>query len=201
MDGSVRAARPETVVLVEGVSDEVAVTTLARRRGRDLATEGVRVVAMGGATNIVRFLGRFGPDGAGTRLAGLCDLAEERFFRRGLVGAGLAGGRAAGDLDREGLAGLGFFVCVRDLEEELIRSLGAAAVLDVVAAQGELARFRILQQQPAHRQRPVEQQLRRFLGTHSGRKAQYARALVEALDPDAAPRPLERLLAHLRVRP
>lgn len=41
----------------------------------------------------------------------------------------------------------------------------------------------------------MEQQLRRFLGTHSGRKAQYARALVEDLEPARVPRPLERLLA------
>ena len=34
--------------------------------------------------------------------------------------------------------------------------------------------------------------------THSGRKAQYARALVEALPPDRVPAPLEDLLAYVR---
>ncbi len=66
--------------------------------------------------------------------------------------------------------------------------------MDVVEQQGELALFRTFQKQPAQRERPVEAQLRRFLGTHSGRKAQYARALVEALPPGVAPSPLEGLL-------
>ena len=67
----------------------------------------------------------------------------------------------------------------------------------VVEEQGELASFRMFQKQPAQREKPVDQQLRRFLGTHSGRKAQYARALVEALDVDTTPPPLEALLDHL----
>ena len=39
------------VVLVEGVSDQAALEALARRRGRDLAAEGIEIVSMGGATN------------------------------------------------------------------------------------------------------------------------------------------------------
>jgi hypothetical protein len=39
--------------------------------------------------------------------------------------------------------------------------------------------------------------LRRFLGTRSGRKSHYARALVEALDLDHMPRPLDLVLAHV----
>ena len=39
--------------------------------------------------------------------------------------------------------------------------------------------------------------LRRFIGVRSGRKAAYARLLVEAVEPAAAPRPLTALLAHL----
>jgi hypothetical protein len=180
-----------TVVLVEGVSDLVALTTLARRRGRDLEAAGVHVVAMGGATNVLRFLREYGLEGAGARVLGLCDLAETRFFRRALDRTGLGT-----DVDEHDLHRLGFFVCARDLEDELIRSLGAPAVLQVVAEQGELAAFRMFQKQPAQREKQVEAQLRRFLGTHSGRKAQYARALVEALD-GVAPPPLEGLLDHL----
>jgi hypothetical protein len=187
-----RSRHRPTVVLVEGVSDQVAVTTLAALRGRDLAGAGVEVVAMGGATNISRFLRQYGPDGAGARLAGLCDLAEAEYFRRALRRSGLGDGS-----DRAGMETLGFFVCARDLEDELIRTLGASAAVRVVEQQGELSAFRVFQKQPAQREKPVEQQLRRFLGTHSGRKAQYARALVEALDPATAPPPLEGLLAHL----
>jgi hypothetical protein len=60
-----------------------------------------------------------------------------------------------------------------------------------------LRSFRTFQKQPAQRERGVDRQLRRFMGTHSGRKAQYARSLVERLDLDRVPRPLDRLLAHV----
>ena len=57
------------VVLVEGMSDQAALETLAARIGRDLRDEGVFIVPMGGATNIGHFLGLFGPRGFGVRLA------------------------------------------------------------------------------------------------------------------------------------
>lgn len=180
------------VVLVEGFSDRVAVETLAARRGRDLATEGVIVVALRGAGNIRSALGRYGPQGLGVRLAGLCDAGEEGDFRRALEQAGLGS-----DIGRPEMERLGFFVCVQDLEDELIRALGAAAVEDVVAAQGELRSFRTLQKQPAQRSWTTESQLRRFLGTHSGRKARYAEALVQALDLERVPRPLDLVLERV----
>ena len=175
------AAGLGVVVLVEGVSDQAALEALAARGGRDLDAEGIAIVPLGGATSIGRFLKLFGPQGLGLRLAGLCDAGEEPYFRRSLELAGL--GSSA------------FHVCEADLEDELIRALGADSVQQVVEEQGELRSFRTFQKQPAQRERTVEQQLRRFLGTHSGRKAQYARALVEHLDPARVPRPLELLLA------
>jgi hypothetical protein len=184
---------PRAVVLVEGSSDQVALEAIAARRGRDLAAEGVAVVPMGGARSIGRFLELFGPRGLNLRLAGLCDAPEEGDFRRGLERAGLGS-----NLRRAGMEVLGFYVCVDDLEDELIRGLGAAAVEQVVEAQGELGSFRTFQQQPAWRGRPSEEQLRRFLGTHSGRKLRYARLLVDALDPTSVPRPLDRVLAATR---
>ncbi|HKQ02252.1 MAG TPA: ATP-dependent endonuclease [Actinomycetes bacterium] len=184
---------PTAVVLVEGRSDQVALEALAARRGRDLATEGVAVVAMGGARNIRRFLELFGPAGLDVRLAGLCDAGEEGDLRRGLEHAGLGSNLSRGDMEA-----LGFYVCVDDLEDELIRCLGAAAVEQVVEGQGELGSFRTFQQQPAWQGRSRQAQLRRFIGTHSGRKARYARLLVDALDLAAVPRPLDRVLAHRR---
>jgi hypothetical protein len=178
------------VVLVEGFSDQAALEALAERRGRNLAAEGVAVVPIGGAQAIGRFLERFGPQGLDVRLAGLCDAGEERDFRRGLERAGLGS-----DLTREDMEALGFFVCVADLEEELIRALGAAAVLEVVDAHGDLGPFRTLQRQPEWRGRPPEEQLRRFMGSGGRRKIRYARFLVEALDPDQLPRPLDLVLA------
>jgi hypothetical protein len=180
------------VVLVEGISDQVALDTLARRRGRDLGAEGIAVVAMGGATNIGHHLARFGPRGANLRLAGLCDVGEEHDFRRGLERAGLGSG-----LDRASMATLGFHVCVADLEDELIRALGSAAVEQVVASQGELRAYRTFQRQAPQQGRHPEAQLRRFLGTRGGRKIRYARLLVDALDLDHVPPPLDAVLDHL----
>lgn len=181
-----------TIVLVEGNSDQVALEALAMRHGRDLDAEGVAVVPLGGATNIGRFLDVCGPTGLGLPLAGLYDIGEERHFRRHLGRVGLGSG-----LSQAGLEPLGFHVCVADLEDELIRALGAETVRQVIEAQGEARPFLTFQGQPAQRERPVEHQLRRFMGTHSGRKALYAGALVAHLDLERVPRPLDRLLTHV----
>ena len=180
------------IVLVEGISDQIALETLAARRGRDLDSEGVAIVPIGGAQAIGRALERFGPRGLDVELAGLCDAAEEGEFRRALERAGLGSG-----LDRAGMEALGFYVCTVDLEAELIRALGVASVEAVVAVHGDLGSFRTLQKQPQWRGRPVEEQLRRFMGSGGRRKIRYARFLVEALDPTQVPRPLDRLLAHV----
>lgn len=182
----------KTAVLVEGVSDQVAIETLVARRDRNLDAEGICLVPIGGATSVGRFLGILGPHGLNARLAGLCDAAEERYFRRGLERAGLGADLGPADLEP-----LGFFACVEDLEDELIRALGPEAVEHVIDAQGDLKSFRTFQNQPAQRQRTIGEQLHRFMGTISGRKAQYARALIDAVDLDRVPRPLDRLLAYL----
>ena len=180
------------VVLVEGVSDASALHAVATKAGRDLPAEGVRVLAMGGATNIGHYLARFGPAGLGVPLAGMCDAGEEGDFIRALQRAGLGPG-----LDRAGLERLGFFVCVADLEDELIRSLGVSQVAEVIQAQGEGKRLRTFLMQPAHRTELSAGQLRRFIGCRSGAKERYARALTEALDPGQVPRPLDALLSWL----
>src|SRR6266480_4185188 len=84
--GEVFSAR--AVVLVEGMSDKFALEALAKRRGRNLDTEGVAIVPMGGSKNIGRFLDLFGPRGFDVILAGLCDAAEEGDFRCGLERTG-----------------------------------------------------------------------------------------------------------------
>jgi hypothetical protein len=173
---------PQSVVLVEGTSDQVAVETLAERRGVDLVAARIEIVPIGGAHSIGRFLAHLGP--LGVPLAGLYDAGEEREFARAL----------GSDVSRDELERLGFFVCEPDLEGELIRALGAAAVEAVADAHGELNAFRTLQKQPAWRGQPVEEQLRRFMGSGGSRKIRYARLLVEALDPEAAPEPLDRVL-------
>ncbi|MEU2233782.1 MULTISPECIES: TOPRIM nucleotidyl transferase/hydrolase domain-containing protein [Streptomyces] len=172
-----------TAVLLEGPSDLAAVETLAARRGRDLAAEGVCVVAMGGAMSIARYAELLGPPGLDLRLTGLCDERERGFYERGL--------RRAGAPDRD------FFVCTADLEDELIRALGPATVEGIIEAEGDLRPWQTFLSQPAQHGRARHQQLRRFLGTKKGRKIRYGTLLVEALDADRVPAPLDGLMASL----
>jgi hypothetical protein len=180
------------VVLVEGISDQCALEALAELRGRDLDAEGIRILPIGGAQAIGRVLRRLGPDGLAVELAGLCDVGEEAEFRRALEQAGFGS-----NLTRAGMERLGFYVCVEDLEDELIRALGADAVQRIVAAEGDLRPFRTLQKQPAWAGRAPEEQLRRFMGSGGSRKTRYASLLVRALDPACVPRPLDGVLAHV----
>jgi hypothetical protein len=184
--------RPRAVVLVEGLSDRLALEVLARRRGRDLAADGVAVIARHGATNLGRHLERYGPGGLNVKLAGLCDTAEEDYLRRALRRAGIGA-----EAPRAAMEALGFFVCTLDLEDELIRSLGTGAVERIIEAQGELRSLRTLQRQPAQRGRPAQDQLRRFMSGRSGNKHRYARLLAEAVDLNRVPRPLDGVLARV----
>lgn len=172
-----------TVVLLEGPSDVAAVDALAASRGRNLAAEGVCVLAMGSAMSVGRFAHILGPPGLGLRLVGLVDEAERGYYARGL--------------ERAGAAQQGFFVCAADLEDELIRALGVTRVEELVRTEGDLRALRTFLHQPAQRGRTSQQQLRRFLGTKKGRKIHYGRVLVEALDPGRVPEPLDGLLAGL----
>src|SRR4051812_163836 len=157
-----------SVVFVEGTSDEVAVRALAARLGRNLEAEDVSVVPIGGAQAIRRVLGSLPDD---VRAVGLCDVGEARSFERAL--------------------GSAFFVCVHDLEDELVRAVGADGVLQVIEAHGELSSFRTYQKQVAHRERPLERQLHGFM---HNRKVEYARLLVNALDLTRVPAPWRGLL-------
>ncbi|WP_300012951.1 hypothetical protein [Pseudonocardia sp.] len=168
------------VVFVEGASDHAALEVLVARSGP--AVHGVAVVPMEGFTGIGRFLATFGPAGRGLRLAGLCDEAEAPYMRRHIAAAGVDGST--------------FHVCHPDLEGELISALGVDGVERVLGTMGELGSFRRFQRQPFHRDRPVAAQLRRFLGTRSGRKIAAARALARALPPpERIPGPLAGVVA------
>ena len=159
------------VVLVEGITDRIALQAVAVKLGRDLAAEGIEVVPIGGAQAIRRAAAQH----EGERVVGLCDAGEERWFRRVL-----------GDAT---------YVCVTDLEDEIIRALGPDRVHEVVAAQGELATFRNFQNQPAWRGRLVDEQLHRWLQASDRRNKRYPLLLIEALEPERIPRPLVGVLA------
>lgn len=137
---------------------------------------------MGGYGNLPRLLEQY-PD---VQLAGLYDVGEERHFLRALRC------EDRGDLERAG-----FYACMRDLEDELTRAVGPDAMRRVLDEQGELHAFVTYQKQPAHRARPLEEQLHGFMWN---RKQRYAELLVEALDLDRVPRPLDRVLAHVTRR-
>jgi len=174
--------KTRAVVIVEGDSDRVALETLAKRRGRDLAADGVEIVPIGGAHAIRRYLEKLKANGSEVKLAGLVDAGQEDVFRRAVDHTGF-------EID--------LYVCETDLEDELIRAVGLESVENVIEAQGELRSLRSLQKQPAQRGRSTLQHVRRFISSHSGRKALYARLLVEALDLDRVPQPLDRVLSRV----
>ena len=181
-----------TVVLVEGTSDKAAIEALAKRQGRDLAAEGISVIAMGGAQAIGRYLDLYGPRGENKKVAGLCDAGEVREFQRGLERAGLGS-----PVTRDDMEELGFYVCDPDLEAELIQAVGPDEVERIAAAQGDLQAFRTLQKQPAWAGRSTAEQLRRWLGSGGRRKQRYPPLIIDAIELSAVPRPLDRLLAHV----
>ena len=168
---------------VEQCSSRARATVAPSRRlrvavGATFEAEGVAIVPMGGYGNLPRLLGQYRE----LPLAGLYDVGEERHFLRGL-----------GCDDRGEPERVGFYACTRDLEDELTRAVGPAGVENLLAEQGELRAFRTYQKQPAHRARPLDEQLYGFMWN---RKQRYAVLLVKALDLDRVPRPLDRVLGR-----
>ena len=188
---------PRAVVLVEGLSDRLALEALARRRGRDLETEGVAVATMGGVMNIRAFLGRYGPRGLNVRLAGLYDAGEEAEVRRGLERAELGS-----ELDRESRApGLLRLPRRRPggrADPGARRGRGGARAR-VTGRPGAVSTSSV---SPRGRGRSAEEQLRRFLGTTAGEESETAPLLRRG----AGPRPRSssagrRPVARRRDRP
>jgi hypothetical protein len=178
-------------VLVEGESDAGAVRVLAGIIGCDLGLHHIQICSADGVTNFSRVLSNFLRAHPDARFCGLYDIADERHVRRALANVAIP---IAAD---ESLESFGFFACVADLEDELIRALGAEAVERVLEAQAELTSFRRFQAMPQQRQTPLHHQLRRFLGTRATRKIRSAQRLVEALNLARLPRPLAQLAAKL----
>jgi hypothetical protein len=179
-------------VLVEGDSDAGAVRAVAGLLGCDLDLHRIQISSADGVTNFSQLLVDFVRKHPGAEFCGMYDVADERHVRNALTRSGVAA--ASHDL----LESLGFFACVADLEDELIRALGSEGVERVLEAQGEITSFRRFQAMPQHRSTSVHQQLRRFLGTRATRKIRTARRLVEALGLGRLPRPLGQLAARLQ---
>lgn len=174
-----KVADPSSMLLVEGVSDQIAVETLAGRRGHELADHRTVVVPVGGAGGIGRVLAEHTT--ATQRLVALCDASEAALVRRAIAASGRT---------------VSLFVCDPDLEAELVDAVGVDTALAVVDAQGDLGSFRTLQQQDHWRDRPAAAQLHRFIGAGARRKLRYARLLTDAaFDQDRVPYPLLESLA------
>ncbi len=177
-------------MLVEGESDAAAVATLARRFG--ITTEQLRPIVAFGVTNYGRILAEIAQRCPNVQVVGLYDQPEEHVVRRAVNAAGLGAPTGQSELED-----LGFHACVTDLEDEFIRAMGVDEVEQVIEREGELASLRRLQAQPAQRGRPVDQQLRRFMGTKSMRKIRYGERLAAAVDLGAVPDPLRRVTADI----
>ncbi len=178
-----------SVVLVEGNSDRIALETLLAVRRSSTAVDVQSTNGAGGlGAGIAEARRQYG---SSVRLSGMYDIAELLAVSRTLVSAGVSDGGDHRDLET-----VGFFACEPDLEGELIRAAGVNAVVATISEAGEERALRSLRNQPAWRGLPLADQLRRFMGSQSGRKSRYARLLVEQLDASAVPRPLDEVLRH-----
>lgn len=180
-DATVRALRAawaaiaeaRSVVLVEGVSDQVALDATARALDLDLGAARTLVMPIGGAQAVERTVAELDTRRGDLRLVGLCDIGEASFFRRTLPDDRIA-------------------VCDPDLETELIRAAGADLIESVIDRMGEKRAFRTLQAQAPWRDAAHADQCHRFIRSRSGRGQRYAQEVLRMLDPALIPAPLRR---------
>jgi len=181
------------MILVEGTSDKIALDAVGTLVDRGLSEEGAVVVPIGGAMDIGHFLELLSGRATHLQLVGLVDAGEAHAFSRALRRGGLI-------TESEQLEAAGFFVCVDDLEDELIRALGPEHAAEIIEENGDGKPFHTFQNQPQWRGRPATRQIRRWLGAGSGRKHRYAKHFVQALDVDELPKPLARLSDRIGPR-
>lgn len=180
------------VVLVEGVTDELALNLAARRSGRDLKAEGVSVVPINGAHAMSKFLRRLAAEEPRAKLGGLYDEGEEEVIRAALELAGYGA-----NLDRNRMEKVGFFACIADLEDELIRAAGESILSRLIEFEGDAQPWHTFRNQRQWNGRPMDQQFRRFIRSVSERNSRYIRAIIETIDPSRLPRPLRLLLDYV----
>jgi hypothetical protein len=178
------------VVLVEGISDVLAIRAMATRAGRNLDAEGVTLLSLEGGGGFEAYVKLLGPFGLGLELLGLCDADQEALWSRWLEAAGFGQ-----NLDRSAMEALGFFVCDRDLEDEFIQTLGVGTVVQLIDNEGETPAFQAFINEPKHQNKSPEDQIRSFF-RKQGRKARYAPLLVDATAAGGEPHPLQEVLAR-----
>lgn len=176
------------VVLVEGYSDRVAILHLATRLNRNLDAEGVAIVSMDGGSGLGTYMRLYGTTGLQLSMSGICDEDKEAKWISELQKAGYP------VTDRLSLQAAGFEVCVKDLEHEMVKTLGITQAQSVIANEGESSAFAAFQKQPAQAAWPIDEQLRRFFQRD---KVRWAVPLVEALDLNTIPGPLNDVILKL----
>jgi hypothetical protein len=179
------------VVLLEGRSDVAALEVLIQASHLAAQAGYVELVDMGGVTNVRRYVNDVVSARSAHRVLGLCDARETRYFVRALSV------HCPKITDPSTMAEFGFHVCGSDLEDELIRALGADRVRVVLDTLGLAEGFNQFRRQPAWRDRPLHSQLQRFAGVAAGRKAIFAAALAAATSLSSAPAPLQALLRQI----
>lgn len=171
-----------SLVLVEGVSDQIAVTVAADVLGVDLTA--VVVVPINGAQAIGRIMVELDRRVPGAAVVALCDARELPYLERARA--------ASADAGR-----VEVHVCRADLEDELVRAAGEHLVLEVFAAGGDATSFRTMRRQTAWRDRPFDEQAHRFIRAGARRSQRYAEALLRSLPPERVPPPLRDTIASI----
>jgi hypothetical protein len=143
---------------------------------------------MDGGGAVGTFLRLFGPSGLKLTVVGLCDEDQESRWLSELQKAGFSA------MDRTSMSSAGFFVCVKDLEQEFVRAIGLTATQSLIANEGQSPAFSAFQKQQAHSGAALDEQLRRFLQKD---KVGWTIPLVDALNLKAIPGPLSDILAKL----
>ena len=168
-------------LLVEGESDKAALQTLATRFGVDVVADDITISVINGAGNFGRAIAEAAAQGH--RVGGLYDEGEERFV------AGALNRQEGEDLTRQG-----FFACRRDLEDELIRAIGVAAITPLLESKSDLKGFRAFQGQEAHSSAEPGEQLRRFISATGARKRDYAAVMAAEVAFEDVPEPMSGLI-------
>ena len=178
----------QTVILVEGFSDLLAVRTLAERLEINLDATDVSLISLEGETLFKHYLQLLGPQGLQLSLRGLCDADAEAGWIARLSAAGLA---VAG---RQELNALGFQVCDPDLEAILLAPLSEAEVEHTFDADGALEAFTAFSQRPENTGTPRAALYEQFVKKE---KIRWAPLLAAAIPLTAIPAPVAATLAGL----
>ncbi len=160
-----RYSSPETaealfakrIVFVEGVADRLALTTLASKTGRHLDPLGISIVALNGADTLRAFLRLFGPPGFDVPVCGLCDLDHQSAWSKALENVGFGVNLTGAQMKT-----CGFFVANRDLEDELIKVIGAPECLKAIDEAGYKNGFETFCKQDTYKAMSLVVQLRNF---------------------------------------